>query len=176
MANRYENGKIYTIRSHMTDKYYIGSSCLPLHKRLYHHKQHYNKWMKEQSNYITSYEILKYDDVYIELLEEYKCNNKMELLKREGELIRQHYNDIVNKNRPNRTIEEKKETSRLFAVKHKDERKKYRDDNKERFKELYSMHSQKKYKCLKCNSEMLNHNKYKHNKTQIHLKNCEILQ
>ena len=171
MTNRYENGRIYTIRSHMTDKYYIGSSCLPLHKRFYKHKRDYNKWLEDKKNYITSFEILKYDDVYRELLEEFKCNNKMELLKREGELIRQYYNDIVNKNRPNRTIEEKKETARKFEKNHKDERKKYREDNKERFKELHTSHNLKRYKCDICDIEMLNNNKYNHVKTKNHLNN-----
>ena len=136
MTNRYDNGKIYTIRSHMTDKYYIGSSCLPLHKRLYHHKQHYNKWLDNKHNYITSYEILKYDDVYIELLEEFKCNNKMELLKREGELIIEHKNNIVNIIIPNRY---KKEQNQENYKKNRDERlekqKQYYIDNKDKIKE-----------------------------------------
>lgn len=36
--NKYLNGKIYTIRSHQTDKFYIGSTCSPLHKRLFKHR------------------------------------------------------------------------------------------------------------------------------------------
>ena len=36
----------------------------------------------------TSQELLKYDDAYIELIEEVPCNNKEQLLKREGEIIR----------------------------------------------------------------------------------------
>jgi hypothetical protein len=37
----------------------------------------------------------KYDDVRIELIEEYPCKNKMQLNKREGYYIRN--NDCVNK-------------------------------------------------------------------------------
>ena len=169
MTNRYDNGKIYTIRSHQCDKYYIGSSCLPLHKRLYYHKQHYNKWLDNKHNYITSYEILKYDDVYIELLEEFKCNNKMELLKREGELIRLNYNNIVNKNKPNRTIEDTRETGRNYTNRNKDKIKKYREDNKEKIKALSTFHNLKKYKCEICNIEMRDHNKYNHFKSQTHI-------
>ena len=169
MTNRYDNGKIYTIRSHMTDKYYIGSSCLPLHKRLYHHKQHYNKWLDNKHNYITSYEILKYDDVYIELLEEFKCNNKMELQKREGELIRLNYDNIVNKNRPNRTIDEKRETNRNCTNRNKDKRKQYKDNNKEKIKALSMFHNLKKYRCEICNVEMINTSKYYHFKSQNHI-------
>ena len=38
--NKYHNGKIYTIRCRDDDTLiYVGSSCLPLHKRFYEHKQ-----------------------------------------------------------------------------------------------------------------------------------------
>jgi hypothetical protein len=78
--NRYENGKIYSIRSNQCNEYYIGSTCLTLSKRLYKHKDMFNQWKKNNKTYVSSYEILKFDDVYIELIEEFKCNNKMELL------------------------------------------------------------------------------------------------
>ena len=84
----YKNGKIYTSRSHQTDKFYIGSTCSTLIKRL---SQHKSKW-----NDTTAKEILTYQDYYIELLELYPCNSKMELNKREGELIRLHKNMCVN--------------------------------------------------------------------------------
>lgn len=90
--NRYANGKIYCLRSHQTDDIYIGSTIQPLYKRLYEHKiQKIN-------------DLANYDDVYIELIEEYKCNNKMELLKKEGEHIRA--NDCVNKLIAGRTHKE----------------------------------------------------------------------
>ena len=95
--NRYKAGKIYTLRSHSTDKYYIGSTCVPLHKRLYKHKSHYKEYTSgKRKDKISSYEIVKYGDAYIELLEECSCETKAQLLKREGELIREHKADIVN--------------------------------------------------------------------------------
>jgi hypothetical protein len=97
--NKYHSGKIYTIRSHKTDKYYIGSTCSPLYKRLYEHvkSKKYNDLDKHiRKRYMTSQEILKYDDYYIELLENFKCENKDELFKREGELIRLHKDNLVN--------------------------------------------------------------------------------
>ena len=89
----YQNGKIYAIRSFATDKYYIGSTCNPLHKRLYQHKSDKNS---AKNRYRTSFEIVKYDDCYIELLEEFSCENKNQLQKREGELIRESKSDVVN--------------------------------------------------------------------------------
>jgi len=94
--NKYHNGKIYTIRSHQTDKYYIGSTCDALHKRFYQHKQDLKRWNKGTHHSVSSYEILKFNDCYIELLENFKCESKNELTKREGELIRLNRANAVN--------------------------------------------------------------------------------
>ena len=59
--NRYQNGKIYSIRSYQTDKVYIGSTCMPLAKRLYGHRQNYNRYGKGKFNFITSFEILEFN-------------------------------------------------------------------------------------------------------------------
>jgi len=104
--NKYHNGKIYSLRSHNNNKYYIGSTTQELHKRLYEHKSHYKTYLNKKCNYISSFEISKNDDCYIEILENFKCETKNELTKREGELIRQFKNDIVNLHIPNRTQEE----------------------------------------------------------------------
>ena len=66
----YTNGKIYTIRSYLTDKYYIGSTIQPLCKRMVGQKSNYKNYLKNNSSaYVSSYEVLKFDDAYIELLE-----------------------------------------------------------------------------------------------------------
>jgi len=88
--NKYQNGKIYTLRSHQTEKIYIGSTIQPLSQRFHHHKS------KCKITNISSKEIFKFDDAYIELLESYPCNNKEELNKREGELIRLNKEKCVN--------------------------------------------------------------------------------
>ena len=64
----FQNGKIYTIRSFQTEQYYIGSTNhKTLSQRLSKHKANYRDWLKDKKKYTTSYEILKYDDCYIEL-------------------------------------------------------------------------------------------------------------
>ena len=103
-------GRIYTIRSPQTDKYYIGSTFQTLSKRIGDHRSDY----KGNKRYMASYEILKYEDHYIELLETLECKSKDELRKREGEMQREHKNDIVNCRIEQRT------------------RKEYLDDNKEK--------------------------------------------
>ena len=59
--NKYNNGKIYTIRSPNTDKYYIGSTCNTLTNRFMSHKS--------PSNKCESKEIIDLGEAYIELLE-----------------------------------------------------------------------------------------------------------
>lgn len=54
---------------------------------------------------------MKYDDVCIELIEEFPCNSKVELLKREGEIIKQTPN-CVNRCVAGRTKKEWDEANR----------------------------------------------------------------
>ena len=91
----YKQGKVYCLRSHQTDDVYIGSTIQPLHKRLYGHKVSYKRWKEGKFGCLTSFEIIKHDDCYIELLEECPCDNKNQLERREGQLIREL--DCVNK-------------------------------------------------------------------------------
>jgi hypothetical protein len=95
--NIYVNGQIYAIRSHQTEEIYIGSTTQPLHKRFHEHKN--NK------RYYTSKEIIQYTDAYIELIENFPCNSKKELNRREGQHIRNAEN-CVNKRIPERSKKE----------------------------------------------------------------------
>ena len=147
----YDNGKIYAIRSHQTDKIYIGSTITTLVRRLSRHKTDYKNWKNGCPHYMTSYELMKYDDMYIELLELYPCNNRLELCRREGELIREK--DCVNMIVAGR---DKNEYMREYWVKNKDKIKCYardwRENNKEHIKS-------KTAEYMKKNSEKLKHKK-----------------
>src|SRR2546430_243205 len=92
----YQDGKIYAIRSYQTDSVYYGSTTQTLTERLSLHKSDYKRYLNGNFHFITSFEILKYDDCYIELVEEYPCESKNELEKREGAVIKAN-NDAVNK-------------------------------------------------------------------------------
>lgn len=93
----YSKSKIYCIRSHQIDKIYIGSTTLSLVSRLGEHRRALKFYTegKGKNHHTKSFEILKYDDFYIELIENYPCNNKEELTKREYQMIRE--NNCVNK-------------------------------------------------------------------------------
>lgn len=80
----YQQSKIYCIRSNETSDVYIGSTTLTLSKRMAHHRHEY----KIQRLYYSAFEVLKYTDAYIELIELFPCDTKEQLNKREGELIR----------------------------------------------------------------------------------------
>ena len=112
MPPNFANGKIYSIRSHQTDKIYIGSTTQSLAVRLGGHKR----------MDCSSKEILLFDDAYIELIELFPCASKMALNLREGEIIRERV--CVNKQIAGRTKTEWHEDN-------KENIKQYRQDNKE---------------------------------------------
>jgi len=96
----YSKGKIYIIRSPNTPAVYIGATVCPLAKRMYEHRQPNQKCSSKQ--------VIDEGRAYIELLEDFPCERKEQLLKREGELIRATAN-CVNKQgqiRPNQTKEQ----------------------------------------------------------------------
>ena len=99
----YKNGKIYQIWSPNTDKVYIGSTTQPLHKRFYEHKSKVTK----PDHYRASCEVIKAGDAKIELIEEYPCENKMELERREGQISRTTQNVCYNKYHAGQTIEQR---------------------------------------------------------------------
>ena len=84
----YRDGKIYCLRSHQTDKVYVGSTTQILSKRKGEHKKDYKRWNNDKAHYISSFELCAYADMYIELIELYPCDIKSELSRREGEIIR----------------------------------------------------------------------------------------
>ena len=165
--NKYKNSKIYTIRSYQMEKYYIGSTTQPLHKRLYDHKSNYKSYQNQKKNYVTSFEVIKYDDCYIELLEEINCDNKEELIKREGEWIRANLNDVVNKKIEGKTLKE-------YRVDNADKIKQYRIDNADKIKQYYidnidKINAVKKVKFIcECGGKFTNTNKAQHFKSKKH--------
>lgn len=170
----YKNAQIYTIRSHQTTDIYVGSTCSPLYKRLYQHKKKYKCWIKgTNSKYYTSYEILKYDDAYIELYEDFKCSSKKELNRREGHIIRKL--NCVNKVIAGRTQKEyyQDNKEKLDEI-GKEWRKKNREKIKQYMKEYYEKNQekliQKRKEYCEENKKIIsqrNKKKYEENKEKI---------
>ena len=87
----YNNGKIYAIKGRKTEKIYIGSTTTTLTKRLSQHKHTINA-----KRTTTSKEIINDGDYFIELLEDYPCENLKQLQEREGEYIREYKSNGYN--------------------------------------------------------------------------------
>ena len=127
----YQLGKVYKIVDNTNGKIYIGSTCsLYLSIRLAGHNNNYKRYLNGLQGNMTSSELIKNGDYDIVLIEECKCDNKMQLYARE-----RHYIDLlecVNKQKPNQTQKEYNEI-------HKDEiksyKKEYYETNKDKINE-----------------------------------------
>jgi hypothetical protein len=94
----YQNSKIYKIVSPSNpDLIYYGSTTQKLSSRMSSHRAHY----KKNTYNLTSSKVLCFEDAIILLVENYPCNSKEELLKKEGECILN--NDCINKQIAGRT-------------------------------------------------------------------------
>ena len=184
----YQKGKIYKLWSPQGEEneIYIGSTCDKLYKRKSHHKS-----VKDCKSKIL---FEKYDDIRIELIEDYPCNNKKELEKKEGEHIKN--NKCLNKVIPCRTYKEYYEDNKeIFAEKSKlyreinkeqlaEKNKVYRENNKEKIvekrKEYYENNKEKildKNKEIitcECGLMVTKHHLLRHKKSKFHLNNIKI--
>ena len=81
------NAYIYGIRCHTTGGLYIGSSVEPMDLRLRKHVTDLRGYLginKKWRNYRTSFEVIMNDNYTMFVIEEYPCDSKIELERREG--------------------------------------------------------------------------------------------
>jgi len=127
----------------VTDEVYIGSTCQPtVARRLAKHVVNYNEHKKGKCGYTTSFRIIERGDYNIYLIENFPCDNKDELTKREGELIKQMKNDetVVNRNIPGRTNAEYRiDNADKISVRHKQ----YYQQNADKIKQRYQQNADK---------------------------------
>jgi adenylate kinase family enzyme len=132
--NKYHNGKIYKITDIAYTECYIGSTVQPLCNRMAEHRKHYQRYNNGKENsHISSYILFdKYgvENCKIELIEEYACQNKAELEKREGHYIK--HEDCLNKVVAGRSRREHYNECKEIIIR---QRKKYYDDNREKVRE-----------------------------------------
>ena len=167
----YLNGKLYTIRSHQTDKVYVGSTTQDLSVRMAGHRADFKRYNKGLHNYVSSFELLKYDDAYIELIELYPCNSKTELGRCEGIHIRKM--NCVNKYIAGRTTVEYYQDNKEHFKEYNEE---YRQTNKETLNEYQLEYRQnnrekinKKFDC-ECGGKYTANGKIQHLHTKKHQK------
>jgi hypothetical protein len=152
----YSNGKIYTIRNRNDDtKIYVGSTIQSLAVRFGGHKVISKK---ESCMNILFYKEVNNDwsNWYIELYENYPCNNRNELYKKEGEIIRligtlnsriagrndkQYKKDNVEKIKERvkqyriENPDKIKESNKEYRIKNVDKIKQYIIDNSDKIKQ-----------------------------------------
>jgi Uri superfamily endonuclease len=132
----YQKSKIYKLWSPSKNLVYYGSTVQALSQRLAEHLS------RKKKISCVSYLILDCEDYKMELVEEYPCNNKQQLLKKEAEYIKN--NECCNKAIPQRTYKEYRvDTAIVFKEKIKHYYKNNADKIKEQQKQYYKDNSDK---------------------------------
>ena len=166
---RYKQGKIYKVVCSETLDVYYGSTIQTLKQRLTMHKGKYNGCA---SKYFL--------EPIIELVEEYPCNSKLELEKRERYFIENF--ECVNKLVPTRTEKEwnkkyyndNKEKMIERAKKYREENRELLNENRKKYynKNLEKIKEKRKEKMIcECGLEINKSSLSPHQKTKKHLNN-----
>ena len=124
----YNQGKIYIIKSYLTNMVYIGSTCSTLNRRMTFHKSAMKQWQRNNGGKTSSFDILEFNDAYIELVEEFPCENKVELDRKEGEVIRATENTVNKKiagRNPKEWYIDNKEVLHQYYMNNLEHRKEY---------------------------------------------------
>ena len=172
----YKNGKIYRLVCNTTGDQYIGSTTQPLSQRLGGHKRDYKRFLAGKITYqVTSFSILSNNNFEMILLEEFACENKNQLERRERYYIESM--KCVNKIKPAQTKEEKIEYHKQYCNENKEELKeqmkqyyhKNKEEHKEQMKQYYHKNQEKLTALIKCECG----GQYQHYAKSIHFKSLK---
>ena len=166
MASESIHGRIYKIISSETDSVYVGSTTQTLKDRLSCHKADYKRYIQGHHMYVTSFDIVKFSDARIELLQEDLFSSKADLHRLEGQYM-QTTENCINRCIAGRTRQE-------YEEKHRDRineyARQYRLNNSEKIcqtaKRYYDNHRELTVQRNKDYREN-NKDKIKERKTQI---------
>jgi hypothetical protein len=159
MDRDYSKGKIYKIVANTDEKYlpYVGSTIQGLAERMGGHRANYKRWKEEETTLCSSFELFDKFGITkckIILLEEYPCENIMQLLMKEREWFDKI--ECCNQFKPYRSLEEREDYHKEYVKHHKEEtsiyNKNYREQNKERLIEKEKIYREK-------NREVINEKK-----------------
>ena len=162
----YNQAKIYKIWSPSTGLTYIGSTCSTLSKRISQHKDNKTCYEAGKRSYVTSFKVLDQPDARIDLIEYFPCNNKIELNRREGEIIVQ--TQCINKQIAGQT---RKEYQQNNKEKISERGKEYRQKNKD----AINARKAEQHECMCGKIYTLGH-KTRHEKTKWHIEYIENLE
>jgi hypothetical protein len=158
----YQLGKIYKIVCNTTGLTYYGSTCEPtLARRMVKHRSDFKRYFEGKKNIplLTCFQILEKNNYVILFVEDFPCNNKRELTRREYYYILN--NECVNKMYPTRTnIEYREQNKDIISVRNMN----YRLKNKEKIKDNNKILTT----CALCGIIHTNVNKSQHLKSKKH--------
>ena len=174
MENKYHNSKIYSIRNTLNNEIYIGSTTRSLCKRMVKHRCD-AKQRPHISPFYTYMNENGIENFYIELVEEYKCENIEQLRKREGEITREI--GTLNQRIEGKTQTEYKEYRKQWKQinrdkinEHNEQRRERRKANPEKAREDYLRWKdwkQTKVEC-DCGGVYRKSDRSKHFKSKLH--------
>jgi len=128
-------GYIYKLYTNDQKQVYYGSTSQRVCKRIADHNTDYKQWLKGKRNFVYSFPIIATNDYTYETLEYIDYNEKFELKQRERWYIQN--NDCVNKQIPNQTEKEYRDTHRDEITEYK---KEYYIDNKDKLLEYQTQY------------------------------------
>ena len=146
-----QDGIIYKVfRKSEPNRIYIGSSFYKKEHRLHQHVSDFKRYSNGKGRYISSFEIVKFPDCDIDVIENVKVKSKEELDVFEDANIIKFKNDtnfsVVNKNRACRS------------------KKQYVEDNKDEIREK----ANQKHQCA-CGGCFTHSHKARHEKSKQHI-------
>jgi site-specific DNA-adenine methylase len=158
----YNLGKIYSIVCNTTGLIYYGSTSeKSLARRMVKHRCDFKRFVDgNSSSSLTAFQVMQNDNYVILLVEDFPCNNKQELERREYFYILN--NDCVNKMYPTRTNQE-------YRIQNKDmilsRNANYRENNREKLRDNNKVLAE----CDICGITYTKVNKSQHLKSKRHI-------
>lgn len=176
MTIDYARGKIYAIRSRSRlDLVYIGSTTQRLSERFACHKAQFRK----HDQWISSFLVIEIGDSYIELIKNYPCASREELLRGEGQVQRSM--PCVNVNIAGRTPAEWYRDKDYYACNREaliDYQKNYREANPEKAlknKADVKLRNATRYECI-CGCVPLRGARTMHERSSKHRQAAAVLE
>ena len=137
--NRYVNSRVYKLVDN-DGFFYYGSTCLPLHKRFYCHKNNSKQGTERKIYKLFTHTRFVNGEIKIVLVKEFQLNSKEELSAKENEYIVESLNDPLCLNSV-RAIKDYEVTRQKYIEyyylnreKLIEYQKEYRVENKEKYK------------------------------------------
>ena len=133
--NKYKDGKIYRITDVAYTKCYVGSTCETLCRRMARQRERYIHGKERGRTVNLLFDEFGLENCKIELIQQFSCEDKMELLKQEGYHIRN--NNCVNKIIAGRSRAEYWETYKQENKDKIDQKNKKWNENKKEYIRKY---------------------------------------